>query len=324
MALKIPFKSDSFSDEMKPKFSGGNLTLEFENLESTLIKVGVEVSTLIGQALYDKICDGTAVTSHEAVAGPPIVIAITTEQADGLNASAKDYLQRAMLHFTLYQNIIYLIAKIGNDGITVKKNNDETTIFKYQEVKLSNKLICDAWFWMNNLIKFLNDNADSFTDWKDSDQRKQYNSIPVKVADFAKFVGVSDEYFFMSAMWLIREVWTECVQSRVKEPDKTDKLSRAVCYEVMARACLRLPYYSLPESVRLDINTEMSKDHAAQSDLNIKEKISAQFQTRADGYWSSFDNELVAAQAKTPVLNVSSEVYKSKAASKDDKFGLVS
>lgn len=310
MALLIPFTRDTFSEEMKPKFSGGNLTLEFDNLESTLIKVGVEISKLIGQTLYDAICNGSAGgTDAEGIAKC---------------ADAKDFLQRAMLHFTLYQHSIFLIAKIGNDGITTKKTDNETTIYKYQQVQLENKLINDAWFWMNNLIKYLNTNADTFTEWKDSDSQKEYAAIPIGVDDFSRFVGVSDEYFVMSVMWIIREAWTDCVLSRLKTPTKTDKIARAMCYEVLSRACIRLSYYALPEQIRLGINTELGKDHATESDTYIREKVANQFQIRADGYWSSVDSEIATIQSATPVANASAETYNSKEISKHDKYGFTS
>lgn len=299
----IPFNRDTFASEMKPKLSGSNVTLEFDNIESTLVKVGVEVAELIGVKVYEKICAGTAATESEE-----------------LNNKSKDYLQRAMLHFAVYQHTIFLIARIGNDGITVKKNDDETTIFKYQQDELTNKLISDGWFWMNQLIKLLRENAEKFPDWKDSDEAKNFNELPITTADFHKWVGVNSEYFMLLAMWIIREVWTDCVLSRSEKPKKTDTLTRAVCYEVMARACYRLAYYALPEPIRVDINNEMGKNHAAQSEVYIREKISLQFQSKADAYWVAVDMELAKNASQETESRASKQVYVPKSYSENDKF----
>lgn len=301
MALLIPFKRDTFASEMKPKLSGSNVTLEFDNLQSTLVKVGVEISDLIGATLYKKICEKSAAGTEAE-----------------LNESAIDYLQRAMLHFAVFQHVIFLIARIGNDGITVKKNDDETTIFKYQEDELKNELIKTGWFWMNRLIGLLNENADKFPDWKDSKPAQELKALPITSADFEKWVGVNSDFFMLNARWIIREVWTDCVLSRKKNAAKTDKIARAVCYEVVARACSRLAYYALPEPIRLDINNEMGKNHNAQADTFIREKVGAQFQVKADAYWHAVEQEMASATETSE--NVSKSVYKPQSINQSESF----
>ena len=37
-----------------------------------------------------------------------------------------------MLHFAVFEHTIFFITRVSNDGITVKKNDDETTAYKYQ------------------------------------------------------------------------------------------------------------------------------------------------------------------------------------------------
>lgn len=302
MSLIIPFQRDGFAREMKPKISGNNLTLEYDNIESSLFKVGQEIAELLSTEVYELICVGSTTPTDKVV-------------------QAKDYLQRSMLHFAIYQHSIYLIAKIGNDGITVKKTDTETTIYKYQQDELNNKLISDAWFWMNQLIKYLNANDSVFTVWKDSDAKKELDAIPVTISDFKKWVGVSSEYFMLNASWIVREVWSDCVLSRAKEPVKDDPMTRAVCYEVMARCCQRLSYYCLPEPIRMDINNEMdSKNKKDLPEAFIRDKVATQFLVKADGYWRSWDNKITAAAESNVSTNASTEVYQSKRICSDDSF----
>ena len=325
MPLKIPFTRANFATEMKPKLSGANVTLSYDNLESPMTKAGADIADLIGQSLYDKLCDGTAAKTEAVAAIPadgdiPEVPAVEASEEVELNALAKDYLQFAVINFAIYEHTIFLISHIGNDGITQKKNDYEAPLYKYQKENLDNKLINDAWYWMNRLIKLLNDNAAKFADWKDSDQRKELNEIPVKVADFKKWIGVSDEYFMLNAAGLIREVWTECVASR-NQKEKTPEIARAVCYEVIARACTVLSYYCLPEPIRRDINNELSKDHASQADTYIREKVSARFQAKADAYWRVLDTDISNKATEANSGRASTQVYKSRGVCESDSFG---
>ena len=276
--IKIPFKRETFAREMKPKISGANLSLEYDNIESSLIKVAAEIARTLPQALIDRLSD-------EYAGGNP----------QGPSIEAIDYLQRAMLHFTVYEHLIFIITRVSNDGVTVKKNDDETTAYKYQVDQLNNKLITTAWFWMNLLIRFLNDNLPDFPEWDGSDEKKALDELPVDLSDFNRWVGVSlagGEYFMMCAGWIIREVWIDCVSSRIKEPDKTPAIARAVCYEVMGRATQRLAYSALPEPIRIDIDNEMGKNHRAQADQYIKEYVSRQFLDKTSVYWNTVDLEI--------------------------------
>ena len=272
----IPFNRDAFHEEFKRFLSGANVTLEFDNVESSLEKVGEMCSDIIGHTIYVNICSGTAAENPD------------------LQRQARELLQRAMSHFCLHEHLIYLIARIKNDGVTLKKNDDETTIFKSQQDELKLNLISTGWFWMNRLIRFLNAHAADFPDWDPS----LLDDAPVGIADFQRWVGVADEYFLISIRWIIREVWTECVASRLREPEKTDSIARAVCYEVMGRACTRLAYLLLPEPIRLDINNEMGKNHSAQSDTYIREKVALVFARKAEAYWMQLDVEIKKQEVK--------------------------
>ena len=281
--IRVPFKPEEFTREMKPKISGVNLSLEYYNIESSLVKTSAEVSLLLSEALY-----GRLVAAYHSRAAPEA------------EASAIDYMQRAILHFTLYEHLIFLIAQVSNDGVTVKKSENETTAYKYQTDELNNKLITTAWFWINRQIQYLNAHCGVFPEWACSPQKTEWDSLPVDLSDFNKWVGISSsggEYFMLSAGWIIREVWLDCVCSRIKEPVKTGSIARALCYEVMGRACQRLAYSCLPEPVRRDVDNEMGKNHRAQADRDVREHIAGKFLSKAETYWNALDVELKKAAA---------------------------
>ena len=272
-----PFNSENFQEEMKPKLSMAFKALEYENIESSIQKACVEMSDKLGSETYEAIC---AKQEEE-------------EATDsGVKAEALDYLQRAILHFALYHHIIYLIANVSNDGVTVTKSDDKTTIYKYQQDQLEENLIADAWFWLNRLIKLLNDNPEEFPSWKDSEAHKQMEDLPVSLSDFERYTGVSDPTFLLYAGWIVREVYRECIKSRTKDASLSEVQKQAVCYDVMARACRRLAFHALPSPIRIDINNEMGKNHAAQADTTIREKVAGVFAEKAVAYWKAVDAEL--------------------------------
>ena len=272
-----PFNSENFQEEMKPKLSMAFKSLEYENIESSIQKACVEMSDKLGSETYEAIC-----------AKPDKKKATDS----GVKAEALDYLQRAILHFALYHHIIYLIANVSNDGVTVTKSDDKTTIYKYQQDQLEENLIADAWFWLNRLIKLLNDNPEEFPSWKDSDAHKQMEDLPVSLSDFERYTGVSDPTFLLYAGWIVREVYRECIKSRTKDASLSEVQKQAVCYDVMARACRRLAFHALPSPIRIDINNEMGKNHAAQADTTIREKVAGVFAEKAAAYWKAVDAEL--------------------------------
>lgn len=292
--------SRTFADEMKPKFSGADLVLELENIESSVAKVSVDCHDILSETLFEKICEGTASTEEK------------------LQAKALDYLQRAVLHFCMYEHLIFLMARIKNDGVTVQKSEHETTIFKYLQDELDIKLVSLGWFWMNRLIKLLNDNKDKFPDWEPA--QDELTDIDITLDDFNKWVGIRDEYFMVVAKSLIREVWMECVISRVAEPKKEDPMVRALCYDVLGRACTRFAYFILPEPIRKDLNNEMGKNHSAQADKTIREKIADIYLSKARSYWTGWDHSLEVAKQKDNPQESARPIYTPPNISENDPF----
>lgn len=330
-----PFTSENFQEEMKPKLSMAFKALEYENIESSIEKVCAEMSDKLGSKTYEAICkkpdpepepEPTPEPEPEEVVEDPQEPAAeeaTGDVQDGnemgtaVKAEALDYLQRAILHFALYHHIIYLIANVDNDGVTVTKSDDKTTIYKYQQDQLEENLISDAWFWLNRLIKLLNDNPNTFPDWAGSDECKQMEDLPVSISDFERYVGVSDPTFLLYAGWIVREVYRECIKSRTEGASLSEVQKQAICYDVMARACRRLAFHALPSPIRIDINNEMGKNHAAQADTTIREKVAGVFAEKAAAYWKAVDAELQVKEEQ------SAAVYKSaRAISERDKFAV--
>jgi len=274
MSIITPFNRETFSEEIKPKMSGVDLTLEYENIESSVAKVAEDCIEILTEELYEAICKDEGSGDKK------------------LQEKALDYLQRSMLHFCMNEHLIFLIARIKDDGVTVAKNENETTVYKYIQDGLENKLISLGWFWMNKLLQLMDRNIDKFPLWKESETYTDLQSIPIGRNDFYRWVGVKDDYFVVVVRWIIREAWKDCVESRIKKPEKTDDITRAMCYEVMGRACSRLAFLQLPEPVRLDISNEMSRSNKDREENNIRKRVAQTFITQATAYWTALDIDL--------------------------------
>lgn len=297
--IQIPFTRDNFADEAKARISGINTTLEFDNIESGLLKAAHLIADTIGEQTYSKIV--------KAYPDPDI--------------AALEFLQRSLLHWAMNEHLIYLIVRIGNDGITTKKNNDETTIYKYQQDELANNLINTAWFWMGKLIDVLNQELENFEEWANSEQKKDLDELPISVQDFNRWLGINNLYFMIRVRWIIREVWMDHVESRFGEQvheTLRDKVIRAVVYSVMALACKRLAYADLPESVRKDIDNEQSKTNKDKAETHIRESVARQFEDQALRYWNDLD--LAIQVSKKSENNVHDNPFP---VTGDDKFVVV-
>lgn len=295
-----PFNPESFADEMKPKISGADLTLEYENIESSICKVAEDCTEILTEELYEAICLSKASPDKN------------------LQGKALDYLQRSVLHFCMNEHLIFLIARIKDDGVTVAKGENETTAYKYIQDGLENKFITLGWYWMNKLLQLMEKNVEKFPLWKDSEPRSDLAGIPVGRTDFYKWVGVKDDYFVIVARWLIREAWTDCVTSRIKNPEKTDAIARAMCYEVMGRACSRLAFLQLPEPVRLDISNEMTKANKDKEETNVRKRVANSFLSQASTYWTALEIQLKNDELeKNPATR---PIYTSPKISENDPF----
>jgi hypothetical protein len=283
--IPIPFSPEKFSEECKARLSGVYLTYEYANIESTLAKVARAMAEQLGDAAYARI-----VSDYAAQNIAP----------DSPQRTAADYLQRAMLHFAFYEHLIFLQLNIKNDGITTKKNDEETTAFKYQTDELKNTLINAAWFWFNELVAHMDANPDVFAEWKNSEQKKLLESLEVTYAEFNRWFAISSWYFFIKARYIIQEVALDEISPRWPPPrDKSNAtllnaMHRALAYKTMAIAAFRFAYSELPESIRHDIDNEQSKTSKAQEFTHVKENVSRSIDALAEEYLRKLEQAVAA------------------------------
>ncbi len=295
--IKLPITSDEWEVDIKRYVSSVNHSLEYANVESSLVRAAVDMRYLLTNEVYDKICDNEISDEVE------------------VSHSIKDMLIRSLLHITLYHHTIYLIANIGNEGITVYKGDDSTSIYKYQQDELEYRLVSDGWFWFNRLLFEL----------AERDLYVPEQTSELSLQDFTQYVGISDNHYYIAVRWIIKEVWEQEVQSRICSHKETAEdsvrilalLKRACCYEVVARSIERLSFFYLPDTLRKDLKNEHANKVTTPEDL--KNKIVAVYHSQAEVYFASIDTEL----RSTPEIcseHVAAQPFQPSAITEKDSF----
>lgn len=308
--IKIPFNSDSFNSDVKTHLSAVNRAFEFENIESSLIKAAVEIRNVIGNSVYDKI--------------------IALKDSDSYK-DIFDSLKKAMLHLAFYNNLIFIAVKIDNDGITTKKNNNETTAYKYQTDELKYTLIETAWFWLSELIDYLD--LSDMDEWKSSDKKKAIEALIVTSDDMQIISGIDSTYFFWKISSIIRRVIDKEIKFRTREDllktadsdseklklykkSLLDRVKEAIINTSLSIAVKSMSQYEIPGPLRANVDNEMTKSTPDEES----------FRTRLSNYFADLSKQdFIAIESivrdinnmtKTPVQQIREEVKQCE----NDKF----
>lgn len=314
--ITIPFQPETFSSEAKELVSGVNLSFQYDNIKSRLTQTAVAMQKALGAETYEEI-----------------VSASTAENASDTEKLALDYLKRAMLNFSFYHHLIFIAVRISNDGVTTKKSDDETTAFKYQTDELKISLVESAWFWMDQLYELLNANAEAFTDWQESDQKKQLKALLVEPADFTYTFGIDSFYFFVLCMPLIRKVIEEDITGRIKLSDiaiaaqdsealKAIKseinlfVKKAIVYRTLSLACKLYSFYELPSPLRKLADNEIHKGQTSED--YVKNSVAVMLSNNADSMLQKLEAKLQILKNKT--TGTVGVPYSEKYLEESDKF----
>lgn len=302
--LTIPFDKKTFSTDCKTMLSGANITLDFDNIQSTMAKVAVDLSKILGKDLYEAICSKTAV----------VLPSDPTEEQEHtkeyLDKDMLDDLKRAMLHFSVYHHVIYFIARISNDGITVRKDDNMTTIYRYQQQELQDQLLNDAWFWVDRMLEQITDFAELIPLFEAS------KALPVTTLDFQHYVGISSPSFVAHSRWITTEVIDDLIGS-LGSTTVTPAMKCAVVYEVVSRACVRMPYHMLPEPLRVMADNEQTKE--VDRTTYIRTTIADVYHQRSESQMERVRIEEQKRVASDVNATASAQPYKATQR-RDDKF----
>ena len=282
--MKIPFTT---SEEMKRAMSGLDLSLDLDNIQSSLSRVPNDLIEVIGLPVYNEMI------SH-----------YTTPKTE--NAAVWDTLvelcQKAMLPLALYKHFIWLQIRVSNNAITTYKGDSETTAYKYQTDEAKESLL-DSWGdFVSLLVEHLNANKDVITQWPLTEQyAAQKNSVFTCYREFCRLVNIrpADAAFYIRVSDLVQDVTDDELSTiiEVSNLEKTDskfrKAQKFVAYRAMSLATTQFDPTALPAPVRRSIINEMNGKSGQEFDF-AKQKLAAFFKQEAAAWLEKLSQDILA------------------------------
>lgn len=170
--------------------------------------------------------------------------------------------------------VMYIQGAMGNFMARLYKTfhakgpDEKDRKYRYQEEKILEMHLDNAWTEMNNLLKHLESNSTEFPQYQDTDSYKERKNLFIKSANqFNKYYPINNSsYFYTNVVYIIKEVQLE-IQRRIKnfpaslseiDDDTQWIIGKAITFETMARACKRMDYTELPVGIRQDVMREVN------------------------------------------------------------------
>lgn len=186
---------------------------------------------------------------------------------------------------------------------SVKKNNTDAKLYKYQHEEIKEHHISAYWLAMDDLLDWLDENPET-GDYSESDIYKERQSLPIKNArEFNYYYGIDNSsYFFSKVLFLIRSIWKNRIRPMLpegweKNSSLSDLVKRSLCYQVIAEAVMKFDVTELPRSIRYDFNHEYTKG----SQMQDREKLYADLMGDVNTWTETIDS-IVKAESGTTAM----------------------
>lgn len=303
---KHPFTA---TDPIKNYLSGVDLSFSIKNIDSSAIAAGSDIIEIISKDMYNAIVDSVTPPAEHA-----------TEFAEALKR-----LRYAQAPYTLYIHFPFLQARISNNGITTHNSNDEQAAPKYLKDDLKESLLKEYAVYLKELIDYLEEQVEIFTQWKESTQRTELNALLIKsYREFDKIYNTeADAAFFIRSRFIQQEIINEKLIPRVgaivqsgesATPAATlTKLKRACVYYILHRCIVEWDYTFIPAPVKRAINNE-TKFNSGSEVKDAREKTAEKFKNIADDILLTIDLKADADTQETeePTEDIVLNAYKPK------------
>ncbi|MCX4336203.1 MAG: hypothetical protein K1V99_06100 [Bacteroidales bacterium] len=219
----------------------------------------------------------TQISASIRSAGRDVINIITAEVFASVasledESEGKELLKTAVACGALYRYQIFA---------SVKKNNTESKLYKYQHEEIKEHHICAYWLAMDELLDWLDLNPDT-GGYSQTGIYLERESLPVRNAkEFNYYYGIDNSsYFFSKVQFLMRTVWKNILKPMLPEKWKesgqlSDLVKRVLCYNVIAEAVMKFDVTELPRSIRYDFNHEYTKGTLMQERAKLYADIMA-------------------------------------------------
>lgn len=269
-----------FGNSIKKYLSAVDASLDIKNFDSTALLAANDVKEIISTAMYNAIiASKTNAPSNN-----------TTEWNEVI-----DLLCYAMAPLTVYHHFIWLQMRVSNNSITTFKGQNETTAYKYQTDEGKESLLNFYAAWMKELIDYLEEKKDIFTQWGSCTQRTETQALLVKsYREFDSYYATEgNAAFYFRSRKIQKEIQDDDLKQFVgaisyASADIQTKLKRALVYLTLSRCMLEWDYAYLPAPIKRTINNEMSLKSGKEVDT-AREKVSGKFRQMAENILLKID-----------------------------------
>lgn len=289
-------------DDIQKYVKGFTADTHVNTLEPDLRPAKKKMINLIGQDTYD------ALLEYFNTADP--------EPAEPKKAQAIEYLQAALANQIAIMHFIFESSD---------RNNTDRNVYRYQEEKMLDLYLENTWGELNSLLTYLAANADTFTDYADTDTYTERNNLFIKNAhEFHKYYGINNsEYFFTNCVFIIKEVQEDTIKPMLNTFPPTGEdietlewnIGKAIAFETVSRACTRFDLTELPKGLRHDMYRETNKKN--DNDQEVKNKMATILHNKAQEYLRYIENYANKARNDGDLI-IPEDSYQD-----DDKFYLM-
>jgi len=297
--IEVPFSS---AIPLKNYLSGIDITFDIDNIKDSLVIAAKDVIEVISEAVYSDL-----------------LAKIETDPEDEDDAAkyeeAIQLLRYCLVPLAMYHHFPILQVRVGNNGLTTPKSDNETAAYKYQVDELRENMLLRHGVYLKELIDYIDANADSdkeiFKDWIDSDaQAEQKKLLITSYKEFDKYFRIDgDAGYFMRIREILKDITMQKIEpftgsiSDILAADPPDavllaKIKKALAYYTVSQTVFEWDYYYMPAPVRraakdiMQANPNSSiKNNPGESD---KSYLMARFKNVADGIMRDVENYLAA------------------------------
>jgi len=166
---------------------------DFNNFSDDFLVVEEkEVAQNLGQAQYDALV--------QAYQNPPI--------NDEPTANLLAHCQRIIVNLGLGYNVDFLELTISDSGLQRMETDTYKTAFHYQKLELQNYLFRKGFAAVESLLKYLEKNKDTFTDWRDSDAYTIQRNLFIESANrFQQYFNIAySRRFYQNVKALLQRI----------------------------------------------------------------------------------------------------------------------
>ena len=208
------------AEEFK-KYLPVNINLRFETLASHLALCEENyIRTLLGAELFDRLADYVADNSEEdeesLVPEPTVAENEEENSVESPVAVLVDKVRFALIRLAIWKGYDIIASNISDTGVSAEVDK-ENRLFRYQEENIKRTLKEEGFNYLDNILEFLEENAQNFPDYAHSDYALESSQTLIRnTRMFNEYYNIDNSRLvFLKMRHYIRDVELIELQHRI-------------------------------------------------------------------------------------------------------------